>query len=93
MLVKALKWARNFVEITDEEMEVILAARKAMLYMNGKPWAKKGGEIFDVGMVFFDGAEICEITGLYMLSELEKEIEINLGIYRDDMKLLVLQYM
>ena len=84
LLVKALKWARDFVEITDEEIEVIMAARKAMLYMNGEPWSKKGGEVFDVGMGFFDGAEICELTGLYMLAELKKDIEINLGIYRDD---------
>ena len=76
LLVKALKWARDFVEITDEEIEVIMAARKAMLYMNGEPWSKKGGEVFDVGMGFFNGAEICEFTGLYILAELKKDIEM-----------------
>jgi hypothetical protein len=55
----ALKWSRKYVEISDEDIEVIMAARKAMLYMNGEPWAKKGGEVFDVGMGFFDGAEVC----------------------------------
>jgi hypothetical protein len=69
--------------MSDQDIEIILAARKAMLYMNGKPWAKKGGDIFDVGMGFFDGTEICEIVGLFLLEELQ-ELDINIGIYRDD---------
>ena len=81
--MKALKWSRKYVEISDEEIEVIMAARKAMLYMNGEPWAKKGGEVFDVGMGFFDRAEVCELTGLYILEELE-DLDIDVGIYRDD---------
>ena len=51
--------------------------------MNGEPWAKKGGEVFDVGMGFFDGAEVCEIVGLFILEELEA-LGIKVGIYRDD---------
>jgi hypothetical protein len=43
-------WCRKYVEISDEEIEVIMAARNAMLYMDGEPWAKKGADIFDVGM-------------------------------------------
>ena len=61
-----------------------MAARKAMLYLDGQPWAKKGGDIFDVGMGFFDGAEVCEVVGLFMLEEIRKELKINCGIYRDD---------
>ena len=64
-------------------MEVMLLARKAMLYMDGTPYSKKGREVFDVGMGFFDGAEVCEVVGLFILSELEK-LGINVGIYRDD---------
>jgi hypothetical protein len=83
LLLKTLKWCRKYVELSDEEIEVIMAARMAMLYMEGEPWAKKGGDIFDVGMGFFDGAEICELIGLYILEELEK-LDIQVGIYRDD---------
>ena len=32
----------------------------------------------------WDGAEICEIVGLYLLSQLSSELQINLGLYRDD---------
>ena len=83
LLMKALKWSRKYVEISDDDIEVIMAARKAMLYMDGEPWAKKGGDVFDVGMGFFDGAEICEIVGLYILEELAG-LDIEVGIYRDD---------
>ena len=31
----------------------------------------------------FDGAETCELVGLYMLSQLEK-LGIDIGLYRDD---------
>ena len=82
LLLKALLWCRKYVDMSDNEIEVIMAARKAILYMDGEPWAKKGGDIFDVCMVFFDGAEICEIIGLFLL-ELEK-LHIQVGIYRDD---------
>ena len=54
-----------------------------MIYLDGQPWAKKGGDIFDVGMGFFDGAEVCEIIGLFLLEELA-ELNIQVGIYRDD---------
>ena len=83
LLRKSIEWSKQFIDFSEEEIEVILAARKATLYMNGEPWSKKGGGIFDVGMGFFDGAEICELVGLFLLHELE-ELGIILGIYRDD---------
>ena len=46
LLMAALLWSRKYVDMSDQDIEVILAARKAMLYMNGEPWAKKGGDIF-----------------------------------------------
>ena len=44
---------------------------------------QEGGDVFDVGMGFFDGAEICKIVGLYILEELAG-LDIEVGIYRDD---------
>ena len=82
--MEALQWSKKYVEISDQDIEIIIAARRAMLYLNGEPWAKKGGEIFDVGMGFFDGAEISEIVGLFLLEEIRTELGINIGIYRDD---------
>ena len=44
---------------------------------------KKGNSIFDVNMGSFDGAEICDLIGLFILSQLQK-LDLNIGLYRDD---------
>ena len=46
------------------------------------PWRKIRLE-FDVTMGRFDGAETCELVGLFLLSKLT-HLEINVGLYRDD---------
>ena len=44
---------------------------------------KKTTSAFDVTMGSYDGAEICELVGLYLLSQLQN-LNINVGPYRDD---------
>ena len=44
---------------------------------------KKGEEPFDVTMGSFDGAETCELIGIFLLSKLS-HIDLNIGLYRDD---------
>ena len=83
LLQKAVKWGTNFVKFEKEETDIIFAARRSFLYLNGVPWSKKGDKVFDVGMGSYDGAEICELVGLFLLSELSV-LDLNLGIYRDD---------
>ena len=40
---------------------------------------------FDFTMASFDGAEICELVGLYIQSKLEKILpKSNVGLYRDN---------
>ena len=84
LLASALQWARTLVEVTEEEVEVINATKKALLYSEGEPWTKKGEVSFDVPMGSFDGAEVCEAVGLYLL-HLLKETGVDLGLYRDDL--------
>ena len=72
------------MEIKEEELEVINATKKALLYSDGQPWTKKGEEDFDIPMGSFDGAEVCELVGLYLL-HLLKDTKQDLGLYRDDM--------
>ena len=38
---------------------------------------------FDVTMGIFDGAEVCELVGLYLLSQLQ-HLAMNVGLCRDD---------
>ena len=44
---------------------------------------KKGNSAFNVGMGSLDGAECCELVGLFLLSKLQN-LNVNLGLYRDD---------
>ena len=45
---------------------------------------KHGYNKFDVSMGAYDGAEVCELVGLYILKQLESKFNINIGLYRDD---------
>ena len=50
LLKKALNYAKNHVDITKEEIKIILQTKKALLFSDGKPWVKKGHNNFDVTM-------------------------------------------
>ena len=60
--------------------------RKTLLFTNTDIWIKKeSSKDFDVTMGNFDGAEICEFVGLYILYILSTKNGKNLnGMYRDD---------
>ena len=60
-------------------------ARKSLLFCDGDLWMKKSGAEFDVTMGSFDGAEVCELVGLYLLHHLAKIFgKEAVGLYRDD---------
>ena len=60
--------------------------RKTLLFNNSKPWVKKtGNENFDVPMGCYDGAEVCELVGTYILNKLKNITnKENIGLYLDD---------
>ena len=68
------------VEINQEEKDVINKTKMSLLFVRGKPWVKRRSE-WDVTMGSFDGAETCELVGLFMLDKL-RETDLNLGLYR-----------
>ena len=46
---------------------------------------KKDSGLFDVTMGAYDGAEVCELVGTFLLCELSlKYNKNNIGLYRDD---------
>ena len=48
-------------------------------------WIKKKGGLFDVTMGAYDGAEVCELVGTFLLYTLaQKYPKENMGLYRDD---------
>ena len=46
---------------------------------------KKGSDLFDVSMGAYDGAEVCELIGIFLLNLLGRQYDPkNIGLYRDD---------
>ena len=86
LLDQALSWASNLTTISDNDILIIKHARKSLLFNTGKPWTKKDSEgLFDVTMGSHDGAEICELVGLFILNHLSKKFgKESIGLYRDD---------
>ena len=56
------------------------------MYHNDDPWVKKDTSVeFDVTMGSYDGAEVGDIVGVFMLDMLSKLFEKNsIGLHRDD---------
>ena len=86
LLERSINFARGIVEIEDKIIKIIKHARKSMLFHNSNTWIKKeGNPLFDFTMGSYDGAEVCEIVGLYLLTKLTPLMSIkNVGLYRDD---------
>ena len=85
LLEKAIDWAKQFVNITDEEIEILKETKKSLLYMNNEAWTMKGYINFDVAQGGFDSAEVCDLVGLFLLDEVKKaKLNMNAGIFRDD---------
>ena len=86
LLGKAIEFARRFTEITQNNVDIIMHARKCLLFNRDEQWIKKDGNgLFDVTMGSWDGAEVCELVGLYLLNRLQDVLpSVNVGLYRDD---------
>ena len=92
MLLDSLEFAKQFTEVSKEDIEVIMHSCKTILNYNNEVWVKKGGNgSFDVPMGSLHGAEICELVGLHLLENLKHILQKDgYGLYRDD-GLIVIQ--
>lgn len=87
LLTRCLSWARQYATIKDTERDTIMHARRSLLYHHkGTAWEKRDtNKQFDVPMGAYDGAEVCELVGLYILSEINCNLDFDsVGLYRDD---------
>ena len=71
-------------DITNDERDIIIHAKNSLLSHKQISWQKKGPTTFDVTMGSYDGAETCELVGSFLLSQLQKKLGQNIGLYRDD---------
>ena len=85
LLSKAIEYAQSVTTIEEKVIKTIYHARKSLLFDKDNVWVKKDNPEFDVTMGSYDGAELCELVGLYLLDLLTKEFgKQNIGLYRDD---------
>ena len=66
LLSEALVWAISKTSISKQEEEIILKTKKSFLFYDRTAYKKKGGT-FNVAMGSYDGAETCELVGLFLL--------------------------
>ena len=85
LLLKAIACTKTLVNISDEEINIIMHSGKSLLFNNTYMDKENGDPDFDITMESFDGAKLCELVGLYVLHILgEKYGKYNIGKYRDE---------
>ena len=65
--MKAINHAQSFVTISKEEVKTTMHSRQSLY--NTSVWIKRKGDP-DSTMGSLDGAEICEVVGVYILNVL-----------------------
>ena len=83
--MKSLNYAKS-IEASDQKVvKVIMYFCKSLLFDHDNVWVKKENPNFDVTMGSYNGVELCELTGLYILDVLSSKFsKEKIGLYRDD---------
>ena len=86
LLHQSLTHAMKYTTVSENNQKIIMHSRKSLLFANNQHWIKKVGDpSFDVTMGSFDGAELCELVGRFILHSLSEKYGLNTsGLYRDD---------
>ena len=73
-ILKAINFAKSVSPIQDKFIETIFRCRKALLFNKNEVCIKKDNPHFHVTMGKYDGAEVCELVGLYKLDLFTKKL-------------------
>ena len=85
VLIDSINYAKNYVEITDEQYQIILTCRKTVLKNNESTGIKTGLHNFDVPMGAHVSTPIADLVGLYILNTLSRIVNpIQIGLYHND---------
>ena len=85
LLTDALTFAETIINLDDQDKKIIYHSRKSLLFNQKQTWMKKGSDLFDVSMGAYDGAEVCELIGIFLLNLVGRQYDPkNIGLYRDD---------
>ena len=84
LLMKSLNYARSIEAIDKNVVNITMHSRKSLLFDRDNVWVKKENSNFDVTMGSYNGAELFELTGLYIIDILSNEFgKEKIGLYRD----------
>ena len=86
ILEEAISFAKSLMDIDHHKIRIIKHCRKSLLFHNSVAWKKKTTtSCFDITMGSYDGVEVCELVGTFILSKLGNIIgKKNTDVYRDD---------
>ena len=77
LLQQALNFVKEHVDVPQRNIDIIMHGRKSLLFNREKAWVKRDGNgPFDVTMGCYDGAEICELVGMFALSQLTQHLDM-----------------
>ena len=80
--------AKQHTNINEKTLSIIRHSRKSLLFDTNSNWAKNDNPDFDVTIGSYDGAEICELVGLFLLSNMKENFKnFSLGLYRFSRKM------
>ena len=82
----SISFARSITTISDSVVNITHHSRKSLLFDKTSAWVKRGNYFFfDVMMGSYDGAQIYELVGTYLLNRLSTVIDKNsVSLYRKD---------
>ena len=83
---RATEFGKGIYNLSNDEISIVMQQRKTLLFSDGEPWVEKDDEDdFDIPMGCYNGAELCELVGTYLLNQLKVVVaKENMGLYRDD---------
>ena len=86
LLDNVVYYAQTLTTIPDYIIKLIKHTKKSFLFAEGSIWMKKvESALFDVTIGSHDGAEVCELVGIYLLGKLSSIMyEKNIGLCRGD---------
>lgn len=90
LLDRAIAFAREKISIPQKDIDIVKHSRQSLLFCpGGEVWQRKES-LFDVTMGAPDGAEVCELVGIYILHKLSTILPPqSIGLYRDDGLIMV----
>ena len=71
LLSEAISFAENYTVISSQTRRIIPHSRKSLLFERETTWVKKNDPEFDVTMGAYDGAEVCDPVGIFLLSKVK----------------------